>query len=78
MKPSERMWRTLMRVDSQRMGGVMFIIPGWDHRTPVFVPWENIDKKYHQACTNVGFRLHCHCNIGAEDARELCFERWED
>jgi len=78
IKPSERMWRTLMRVDGHRINGIMFIIPGWDYRTPVFVPWDQIDERFHGKCDKVGFRLHCYCNTGEDDMKKLKFERWED
>ena len=84
MKPSQKMWRTLVRVDEVvpevrfvSMAGVWVFVPGYTTENHVWVPFEAIPPAIYANMEN-GKRYHVRCNIGAEHISELCFDGWED
>jgi len=77
MNPTDRMWRTLVRVDSVRSDSIDAIIPGWNVRRKVFI-WKQGIPPYIFKRLKEGDRLHVTCNIGAEDVEDLCFDGWEE
>ena len=77
MNPTDRMWRTLVRVTRVGTDSIDVIIPGWDVRRNVYVYKQGIPPYIFKRMKE-GDRLHAQCNIGANTVEELCFDRWED
>lgn len=77
IKPSQKMWRTLVRVHSVNIDGVCLIIPGWSTHVKVWCPSCAIPPAIFQNMKE-GNRYHVGCNIGAEKREELCFDGWEN
>lgn len=75
MKPSERKWRTLVRVIALTPTGAWFAIPGWNPGVSVFIRDEDIPSEIGKL--EVDRRLHVRCNIGCERADMLEFSDWE-
>lgn len=79
-KPTEKMWRTLVRVTyiNSAVENVWFIIPGWDVEEEVPIKKQNIPLKILKTM-KIGKRYHVKCNIGAENWRDLLFyfNSWE-
>ena len=79
ISPSQRMWRTLIRVTSKHKDGVLFEIPG---RTGMEekIAWcskDNIPSAIFETMKRDA-RYHVECNFGCEDITKLRFEKWED
>lgn len=77
MKPSERLWRTLVRITSvdQRKGIFRVVVPGWNHRVWIKLNLCDLPEQFQKAAMK-DFRLHAMVNIGAEKARDLRFSGW--
>jgi hypothetical protein len=76
IKPEHRMWRTLVRVHNRFSEGVMLIISGWNIDAPVWCPRKAIPPVIFQTM-KTDKRYHVKCNIGAEEASNICFDSWE-
>lgn len=78
MKPSERPWRTLIRVcDVDHADGFFHVIlPGWDSRAKVRLDLEEVPDEIREL-VEPGKRFHAKVNIGAESKSDLHFEDWE-
>ena len=75
-KPSERLWRTAIRLETFA-GGYGFIIPGWSSNQIVTIPSKDLPSGILQAIFRGQRRFHVRVNIGAECAEELTFDEWE-
>jgi len=74
---TERMWRTLVRVERVLANGnVDLIIPGRNVHLAVMCPKAAIPPYIYKTMKK-GERYHVECNIGAKYDADLCFDRWE-
>ena len=76
MKESEVLWRTLVRILSIGESKIQFVIPGWNHESPVIRDVHIFPEGIHQMLTP-GLELHVRANIGAYKSDDLVFEDWE-
>ena len=78
MKSSERLWRTLVRVESvdERKGRVYVVIPGWDINQRIRIDLKDIPKDMHRQL-QPDFRCHAQVNIGVHKGGDLKFSKWE-
>lgn len=75
--PEYKMWRTLVRVTrTHDEHGAWLIIPGWDVKEEVLCPRQAIPPCIFKNM-RANNRYHVGCNIGADSAEDLCFDRWE-
>ena len=82
--PNKRMWRTLVRVNkkwdkeqSTKDHCVYLIIPAFSPDELVWCPRKAIPPYIYDEMEE-GKRYYVECNIGAEDSRDICFNKWED
>ncbi len=76
MKPSERLWRTAIRLETFK-DGYGFIIPGWNPSQIVTIAPEDLPSDIKLWISYGQRRFHVRINIGAECAEDLRFEEWE-
>jgi hypothetical protein len=76
MDYTNRMWRTLLRVVSKEDDKLRVVIPGWNPREQIEIPYNIIPPEI-LAGLEPGSRFHARVNIGAEEAEDLRFEGWE-
>ena len=73
-----KLWRTLVRVagiDEERdWFGV--IVPAWNVRMVVWLSRKSVPE-FVSSKIEMDARFHSHVNTGAEDPRDLIFQRWE-
>jgi len=74
--PTERMWRTLVRVRNVCRNAVVLYIPGRGYGETAVCPKAAIPPVIFNSMKD-GARYHVECNIGAKDWNDLCFDRWE-
>lgn len=76
--PSQRLWRTLLRVVrvDERRWVVRVIIPGFNPHLTVSIPWKLVPLRILENL-KPDDRLHAHVNIGAESWRDLVFVDFE-
>ncbi len=76
IKPSNRMWRALVRVVGINDECVTIVVPGWDWRQEVSVSIEDIPIAIREVLA-IGKYLHVKVNVGADNRDELVFCDWE-
>ena len=78
MKPSEKLWRTLIRVsDVDHADGFFHVIlPGWDSRAKVRLDLKEVPDEIRRL-VKPDKRFHARVNIGAESKSDLRFDDWE-
>ena len=80
IRPDQKMWRTLVRVDNKLAHGVGLFIPGlfgqFGTNFTVFCPRKAIPPTIFETMKE-GKRYHVGCNIGCQRVNDLCFDGWE-
>ena len=74
--PTERMWRTLVRVRNVCRDAVVLYIPARGYGEMAVCYKQAIPPAIFKTM-KPDARYHVECNIGAEDWNDLCFDRWE-
>lgn len=83
MNPSEKEWRTLIRVIRHDEDNLYVILPCFDPHQEVVLPKADIPEYALNVIENEidekgVYRFHIQCNIGAENAEDLTFSApWE-
>ena len=75
--PTEKMWRTLVRVKNVFLEFVVLIVPGFSVREEVHCNVNGIPPAIYKNM-KPGNRYHVGCNIGAQEKNSLCFDGWEE
>ena len=69
--PQNRRWRTLLRViDVHEHDGVFVVIPGWNSRIAVLIPWDQVALAIRPK-VRVGVRCYGNVCLGAESWEDL-------
>ncbi len=78
-EPDRRPWRSLVRVDDidQERHCFYAVVPAWDVRTKVRIYNDNVPANI-QALIEPDRRFHALVNTGADSARDLFFDSWEE
>lgn len=78
-EPDRRPWRSLVRVDDIDRERHCFyaVVPAWDVRTKIRIYNDNVPANI-QALIEPDRRFHALVNIGADSARDLFFDSWEE
>lgn len=83
VKPSQRLWRTLLRVVGSDINvfypnksWIYVEIPAWDRSKTVTICLADIPKNKRDLL-RIGYRFHAHVNIGAEKIDDLKFDSLE-
>lgn len=74
--PSRELSRTLVRVTRVKPLHFYVIVPGWNPRQRVRVPFGGLPLQIRPLIT-AGKRLHARVNVGCEEAGDLVFANWE-
>lgn len=74
--PSEKFWRTLVRITKQSENFVYFVVPAWNAFDIVCVRKVMIPKEIRETL-EIHNRYHVECNIGEEVKHKLKFKNWE-
>lgn len=61
-------WRTLIRIEKIDSEYLYVVIPGWNPHKIVKIPLNNL---------SFPLRTHAYVNIGADDEKDLTFDKWE-
>lgn len=73
-----RMWRTLVQIESVRDNGVVgLIVPAWHAVQTIYLHKTDFPENIRESIIQ-GQRFHTHVNIGAEHVEDLHFEKWEE
>lgn len=77
--PSQKLWRTLVRVVSvnHKCGCFHVVVPGWDARNIIELNLDSVPDKI-RPLLKPDERLYARVNTGADHAGDLRFEGWED
>ena len=92
MSPSEKPWKTLIRIGRLKIGPtavrkpahIQFVIPGWDPKQVIEMPFWGLPKalrdkvlSHFSTTVNESYRCFAEVNIGAEKWEDLKFTNWE-
>ncbi len=78
MKTTEKMWRTLVRIQSIDFDKqiVTVVIPGWDTKKSVDITFECLPKHFREKIVDLR-RVFAEVNVGAETEKDLKFSNFE-
>ena len=77
IKSTQKMWRTLVRIEDKWPDIVTLIIPCFDVNLALCCPRKAIPPAIYSSMKK-GKRYHVGCNIGADYPSEICFDGWEN
>lgn len=75
-RPTDKLWRTLIRVEFIAGREAHVVVPAWDSKQVVKVKLSQIPEHI-KSHLYEGKRLHARVNIGADEAKDLRFSDWE-
>lgn len=69
--PQNRRWRTVFRIiDVHEVDGVFAVVPGWNHRIAVLIPWDQVAESIRPKI-KVGDRCYGNVCLGADSWEDL-------
>ena len=76
--PSQRLWRTLIRVEHFNDSFAYFKIWAYDTRATIEIPLSDLPEGIKKRIEAYQIHFHARVNIGAEKDADLRFEDWEN